>query len=339
MSASKALAWLCLAAPSVSAQTPAVGIIDFYGLRRVQEQQLREVLGVREGDLPSASRTSLVRRLTTVPGVTRADVSIVCCTDDGKSVLFVGIEEGASPTPPARAVLRGTRVLAPDIVATAAALDSARSAAVLRGNSGEDVSQGHSLLNDSTARALQQRFVGFASRDLPTLRLVLQESGDSAQRALAAQVIAYHNDKRAVVPDLLSAIRDPSSAVRNDAMRALAVIGAYARAHPELGIDIPATPFVDMLRSLSWSDRNKASMALMQLTNAQDTALLREIGAGALPELSEMARWKSGGHALPAFIVLGRIAGMSDDRVQSAWARGDRLAVIAAAARATRAPQ
>ena len=51
----------------------------------------------------------------------------------------------------------------------------------------------------------------------------------------------------------------------------------------------------------------------------------------ALPSLVEMARWKTLSHALPAFVLLGRIAGLPENQVQAAWTRGDRESVIAAA--------
>jgi hypothetical protein len=44
-----------------------------------------------------------------------------------------------------------------------------------------------------------------------------------------------------------------------------------------------------------------------------------------------MARWKSAGHAILAFVVLGRMAGYSDDAALDAWSRGDREGVIRAA--------
>ena len=113
---------------------------------------------------------------------------------------------------------------------------------------------------------------------------------------------------------------------------ALAVMAPYARRHPELGITVPTAPFVDMLGSLTWTDRNKASLALMELTATRDAALLGELRARALPALVEMARWRSEGHALPAFVVLGRIGGMTEEAIQSAWSRGDRQGAIAAAA-------
>ena len=51
----------------------------------------------------------------------------------------------------------------------------------------------------------------------------------------------------------------------------------------------------------------------------------------ALPALVEMSRWKTLEHALPAFILTGRVAGLSEQQIQDAWTRGDRESVIAAA--------
>jgi hypothetical protein len=46
-----------------------------------------------------------------------------------------------------------------------------------------------------------------------------------------------------------------------------------------------------------------------------------------------MARWRHLPHALPAFILAGRLAGMSEDALQEAWKREDRERVIKAAGR------
>ena len=50
-----------------------------------------------------------------------------------------------------------------------------------------------------------------------------------------------------------------------------------------------------------------------------------------VPALAEMSRWKTLEHALPAFILTGRVAGLSEQQIQDAWTRGDRESVIAAA--------
>ena len=51
----------------------------------------------------------------------------------------------------------------------------------------------------------------------------------------------------------------------------------------------------------------------------------------ALAPLIEMAGWKSAGHALPAFFILGRIAGYSDEAAYDLWNRGARDVVVSAA--------
>lgn len=325
---------LTLAAPAASTaqqpEMPPVGIIDFYGLRRVTPQQARAALGVTEGDSTPRSVAAAVRRLEALPGVARAAVDRVCC-EQGKVILYVGVAERGAPTIRFRPAPRGAARLPDEVVRAGAAYDSAFMAAVLRGDAGEDDSQGHALMHDSAARAAQEQFIPLAERHLPRLREVLRGSADAGQRALAAELIAYHPDKRAVVPELVAAMRDPSAGVRNNATRALAVIAVLAQRRPELGIGVPTAPFVDMLNSLVWTDRNKSSIALGRLTVTRDPALLATLRARALPALVDIARWKAPGHASSGIVILGRIAGWSEERIGQAMQNGEREAVIAAA--------
>ena len=96
---------------------------------------------------------------------------------------------------------------------------------------------------------------------------------------------------------------------------------------------IPHEPFIAFLNSPVWTDRNKATGALMTLSASRDASLLASLRKEALVALVEMARWKSEGHARPAFVILGRIAGYSDDAANAAWDRGERELVISAALR------
>ena len=125
---------------------------------------------------------------------------------------------------------------------------------------------------------------------------------------------------------------DPSEDVRNNAMRTLLVFAdtvpnVNGRSLPR----IPFAPFIEFLHSPVWSDRNKASWALVALSANRDQELLARLRTQALTPLVEMARWKSAGHALAAFLILGRIAGYSDEAAITLWDRGDREAVISAA--------
>lgn len=326
---------LATALPS-AAQLPAVGIIDFYGRRTVPEADLRRALGVAEGDSQLPARAELERRIGAVPGVTGQAVTAVCC-EQGRTILYVGIEERARRAPLYRPAPAGPVRLPSDILEAGEALERAWEDAVRRGAADEDRSRGHSLLADPAARAIQERFPALAARDSARLRAVLHGSADPRHRALAAQVLAYVDDKRTVVPDLVEAMRDPDDGVRNNAMRGLALMAGYGRTVPEAGIRVTAEPFIALAGSLTWTDRNKASLALLELTENRDPALLAALGREALPALADIARWKAPGHALPALLVLGRIAGLTDDATFAASQRNERETVIAAAERASAA--
>ncbi len=166
---------LMMAFTGAGAQLPPVGIIDLYGLRSVPEQQVRDALQFREGDSFPASKAEVERRLGAIPGVVRARISGVCCAA-GKSIMFIGIEERGTPVPRFRTAPAGQVRLPADVVEAGAAFTAAVSAAVLRGNAGDDPTRGYSLLQDSAARAIQERFIAFAARDAAVLRDVLQNS-------------------------------------------------------------------------------------------------------------------------------------------------------------------
>jgi HEAT repeats/POTRA domain, FtsQ-type len=334
------MSWLIFLAlllhASQDPQFPPIGIIDLYGLRNISERQVREALQIKEGDPSSVETKEAERKLESLPGVAEAQISLVCC-DAGKAVLFVGIREKGTPSLQFRPAPQGKVRLPQDVVQAGDDIQKALSAAVTKGNSGEDDSLGHALANDPSARALQERFVTFAARDLKLLRDVLRHSADAEHRALAAQVIAYTANKQAIVSDLIEAMRDPAEGVRNNATRALAVMAVAARQTTRQPIKIAVRPFIDMLNSTEWTDRNKSSWALLRLTDKRDPAVLSEIHQKALPSLIEMARWKSSGHAYASFFLLGRVAGLPEDDITAAWERSDRLSFIETAIKRAKA--
>lgn len=329
-----AISALALASPLSSpagAQLPRVGIIDVYGLHNTSAAQVREALGISVGDSLSAlTLLTAPSRLAELPGVASAALHPVCC-EDGKTMLYVGLAEDGAPALELRPPPNGASRLAADVVAAGDAFEDALMRAILRGVMNEDVSQGHSFMADSAARAIQLGFVALAARDLDSLRAVLRTSGDAAHRALAAQVIAYAADKKAVVADLVYAMRDRSVTVRNNATRALGLIALLAQRHPELGIAVPYDPFIDLLNSIVWTDRNKASLALMELSEGRDPALLAALRARAFDALVDIAHWTNPGHSLAAVFMLGRMSGMSDVEIYAMFERGEKEKVIDAA--------
>ena len=70
---------------------------------------------------------------------------------------------------------------------------------------------------------------------------------------------------------------------------------------------------------------------LQILTDGKNPSAIEQLRERALGSLVEMARWKSLTHALPAYLLLGRVAGLPDLQVEEAWNKGDREWVIAQA--------
>jgi hypothetical protein len=324
-------------AHAAAAQQFQIGIIDFYGLHRVSQAEARRTLTFTEGDslslegeAPPAFLSESERQLAALPNVVSARTNIVCC-DQGRLIIYVGVEEEGGATLRFRAAPKGSVRLPADVVQAGEEFSDAFMAAVERGDAGEDDSQGHALYNDPATRAVQERFVGYAARDTQQLRRVLRESSDADQRALAAQVLGYVADKQGVVDDLVHGMSDPSENVRNNCMRALMVFTRMTPTAEKATPRIPQDPFIALLNSLVWTDRNKSSLALMELTDGRDPKLLSKLRNGAMQPLVDMARWKNEGHAMPGLLILGRIAGWSDEDVRAAWGSGQREKVIAAA--------
>ena len=312
---------------SANCQTPKIGIIDFYGLRNTSEARARQALQLKEGDVVPSSRTEAQHRLEALPNVRQVRLNFVCC-DAGNAILYVGIKEKGTPGLQFRPAPHGKIRLPDNIVGAGAALEHAVSRAVEKGDAGVDQSQGHALSHDPEARALQAGFINYAAQHLKLLHSVLRESGDAQHRALAAEIIAYAPNKQDVVPDLVYGMSDPDGDVRNNSMRALGVIAGFAQRTPEQRIKVPMQPFVGMLNSIEWTDRNKASLALFYLTEKREAALLSSLRRHALQALVEMARWKNPGHAQFPFFILGRAGKVSEQEIWKAWDSGNRESLI-----------
>jgi len=308
---------------------PPIATIDFYGLRSVTEAQARQALRIKEGDAPPDSPVPERLRLEAIPGVTKARLNFVCCKD-GKTIMYVGIEEKGAPGLEFRSAPHGSVRLYADVLQAGADFEKAFNEAAQMGDFGEDTLQGHSLMNYPPARTVQLQFVKLAALHEAQLREVLRNSSDARQRALAAQVLGYVADKKTVIDDLIYGMRDPDEEVRNNSTRALWLIAMLGQRSPELGIKVPPESFISMLNSIVWTDRNKSSLALLEISYNRDPALLAELRQSALPSLIEMARWKTPGHAMASQFMLGRIGGMKESEIQAAVDKGDVQTIISA---------
>ena len=311
-----------------AAQAPRIGVIDFYGLHKVPESKIRAALGAREGDPLPPSKGDAEETLSDLPGVVDSHLEAVCC-DAGKMILYVGIEERGTPhfdirEPPERDIR-----LPDQITVTYREFLQAWTTAVRKGEDRDDLTHGHALSANPETRAVQERMIPLAKDHLKELSDVLRNSSDEEQRATAAYVIGYTPRKSDIVDDLQYALKDSDAGVRANATRSLMAVAVMARLDPAFGLKISPTWFIEMLNSLSWTDRKQALMALQILTDNRDPSVLEQLQERALSSLVEMARWKTLAHALPAYLLLARIAGISERQAENTWSRGDRESVIA----------
>lgn len=310
-----------LQAQSPSPSLPTIGIIDFFGVRKASVERLKKALGVAEGGPLPRSKAEVEDKMELVNGVVRARLEAVCC-EDGKAVLYIGIEERGAPAFNYRENPEGTTKLPEEVVDAYLDFFEKLQTAIRQGDIVEDLTRGHSIMANRDAQAAQLKFLPLAETHEAVLRDVLRNSEDEVERAMAAYVIAYVPKKATIVNDLQYALQDPNDGVRNNAMRSLLGLTILSEKQPKLGLKVSATWFVEQLNSLVWSDRNKAATALLTLTEKRDAGLLEMLRDRAVDSLIDMARWRHLSHALPGYILLGRMAGIDEARLQAAWSEG-----------------
>lgn len=329
------LKWIAAFAVCLAVQaediTPRVGYIEIYGARKASEKKIRSALGVNPGGVLPVSRDSLEARLGKVPGVVDSRVQAVCC-DGNQLVLYVGVEEKNTPHFEVHPVPGSAIALPQDLVDAYRAFLQAVSTSMQSGKADEDLTNGYSLMAEPNCRDRQTAFLAMAARDLPLLDQVVRNSSDPEQRSIAAYVLQYGprgpHTTQTIVNALQYALQDPDSDVRGNAMRALKAVAVGGRLHRDQRIRIEPTWFVELMNSLIWSDRRNASLALVDLTEQRNPASLEILRDRALTSVVEMARWHDLQHALPGFILAGRLAGLNEKQIQDAWVNGDREAVI-----------
>jgi hypothetical protein len=199
----------------------------------------------------------------------------------------------------------------------------------VRAQATEDHAAGYALSSDPTLRARQLAFRDQAVAAGTLVCDVLAASRDDSERAIAAHALGYQATSEAQIAALVHAAADADEGTRNNAVRALGVI---ADSRLPLAGSVPPDPFVTLLRSGHWTDRNKGLMVLASLTTSRPPALLARLHREVGDDLVEMARWRERGHADPARLLLGRVAGLDEARLQRLIEEGDVEAIVSAAA-------
>lgn len=294
-----------------------IGIIDFYGYGPLDPAQLRAGLSFKEGDaIPSkeakqAAEVALVK----LSGRAAATVTEVCCLQDGRSTIFVGLNEPDAPPVSYNPEPAGEIKAPKEVHRLFDQLEKDTLAAVKKGDAGEDDSAGYALFSNPEARGDQLKIRDWVRANTATTLRVLETSRYPTERADAAEALGYAEQSPEQIAALVRASFDANEDVRDNAIRALEVL---CNLGPEVTGHIPSARFIPMLHSLVWTDRNKASFLFLMLSKSREPAVLDALRAGALQPLREMAQWHDWGHGAPAAVILARIAGIADDQVTPA---------------------
>jgi len=299
-----------------------IATIEFFGHKGIDTAVIRAALPFREGDELSQGegakervRDAVVRAI----GKQATDLNAVCCTADGGILLFIGLPGGSyrefaySPQP------QGDARVSTELEQLDERMGKALVAAVQKGGDAalEDDSQGYALIRDPAAHSVQLTLRRYALAHEPELVRVLESSADSHQRAIASHALGYARQSARQVLALSRAARDPDEEVRNNATRAIAVL---VRANGRFARQIPPDTFIEMLNSGIWTDRNKGALVLERLTVKRDAAVLAKLKTVALDSLIEMTQWREANHAYAARMLLGRVAGIPEPRLEElAW--------------------
>lgn len=308
---------------------PPITSIDTWGVRTVDVAALEAAVGVELGSREILDREAIRSRIVAVDGVVEAGV-VEIWAGAGR-IVMVGVRETGAPRVPWRPAPTGDVRLPDGLVAlyerSMALLAEALEARVL----GEDHVDGYALSQFEPRRALELAVVERAPKDAERVSRVLRESSDAGHRAAAAWARAYGPDKAAIVDDLVYAVTDADSTVRNNATRALGILVEHLQESGDGPVALDPAPIVAMLGSTEWTDLNKASFLLLSLTGRPAPGLLDALRETALDGLADIARWKSEGHAYPGLLVLARLAGLDDGaaRERIGPTRDDRPARLA----------
>ncbi len=314
-----------------------VGQINYFGYAGLDLPSVRARLPLSVGDsltLTTFAReqASISQEVQGVTGKPPTDLAVLCCDDHHHLLVYVGLEGSSSRPVASMPKPRGTQRLAP-AAASLYALDlQALAAAVARGELREDDSAGYALSYDPVARKIQLSMRDYAAARAGELEQVLRGAVNARQREASAVLLGYAPLSQPQVDTLAYAARDEDPEVRNNAVRALALLTTAPEAS---AFRIDPTPFVDLLLSSRWTDRNKGSLLLARLTESRDPGVLTAVAERALPSLVEGANWTDAGHAYAFQEILGRVGGIPEARLQELIRNGQTAEIVAAVAPAT----
>jgi len=311
-----------------------VGGIYYFGYSGLNLAIVQDNLPIRVGDSLDIAgfdhdRSLIETSVMTATEKSATDVAFVCCDKQRRLLIYIGLPGNSSRVIEGEASPHGSVHLDPAAYRLYEEETIAMANAARYGSSREDDSNGYAIADDPAAQKIELAMRTYAANRGLEIEKVLQDSGDVQQRRASAALLGYANRSTYQIEGLIRAINDPDETVRNNALRALAVLASAKGATP-INIDANVAPLIDLLFSKTWSDRNKSSFVLAQITKERDQTLLKELGDRAMAPLIEGANWDTL-HSTAFLEILGRIGGIPEVQLNKLILSGDKTQIIRAA--------
>lgn len=294
-----------------------ISMIEFFGYSHLNLDRIKTALPLHEGDVIAiedfpVTKEKIGQSVRRETGRDATGVTFTCCDDRGRLMIFVGLPGKSTQSFQYNLRPKGSARLPRSILKLYDRAQDLNLEAVQR-QPGEDRSKGYGLSAYVPLRETQLSIRQFALHNDLLIRRVLLSSTEPTHRQAAAYALGYVRRSRAQISALVRASRDVDDSVRNNSVRAL---GVLASSSERVSTWIPGEDFARMLNSGVWEDRNKAGLLLDVLSRRRDPRLLRVLRSLAMESLVEMARWRDPGHASNVRMILGRIAGIEEVRLQ-----------------------
>ncbi len=297
-----------------------IGKIEFFGSKGIDVAAILRALPVREGGPLPKSKKQIREAVERATGVHLTDVAVVCCDENRQWMIYVGLPGESSRPLAYNSPPKGRIRLPGKATKLYEQTMNAMMKALVKGDIGEEGSPGYALATNVALREKQMEIRKYALAHESLLDQVLESSDDAFHREVAAHFLGYAQQSAAQITSLVRASSDPSASVRNNAVRAL---GELADSGPAAAMQIDPAPFIGMLSSTIWTDRNKGTFVIERLTLHPAPGLMTQLRGDPVDALLEMARWRWRGHSAEALSILGRMAGIEEGRLQSLIEKGD----------------
>lgn len=310
-----------------------IGSVEFFGTVGINVAAVRARLPIRAGDAIDHNRTSELRAkiqtaVAEVTGHAPTDTAAVCCNAKGELLVYLGLPGTNNHTITHQSAPTGSTCLPQAAVDRHNRAVDANQKAAENGDTAEDDSLGYALAHNPELRQAQLEMRAFATTNVSQIVGALHGCAKDEHRRAASMLLGYADRSPDQIAELVRAANDADSTVRNNALRALAVLAAPSA---EAAAGIQADALIELLNSGDWTDRNKAGLLFMRLTDARRPDLLAALTREAFDSLVEMARWQDAPHAVAYRVILGRIAGIEEPRLVE-LANGTGVEEIVAAA-------